>query len=297
MARFRLRFLLQEFDLHPGETILGRSPDCHVTIEDPLVSRQHAKVLLRGEEAFLEDLGSRNGLRVNGRPIQGSKRLVDGDRIRIGTQELVFCRVTLSPDISTKRTGFLRNCARCRTPYPEELGSCPHCGATDIAEEETLSGTQIDQQSWTLQLLIEVIQRALALQRVTDAERSMRRAATAVDERKEASESMEQAHLDALSVCGARLSELQANAHWLHWIFQLYAHLALTPPALVLEKIPKLPVSEQQNLLPDLMVLQKILEQHPPESQDIMTLRERISHLSQSLGARVHGLSTPLFAS
>ena len=58
MARYRLRFLLQEFDLPRGATILGRSSDCHVTIEDPLVSRQHARIMVRGEEATLEDLGS-----------------------------------------------------------------------------------------------------------------------------------------------------------------------------------------------------------------------------------------------
>lgn len=296
MARFRLRFLLQEFDLHPGETILGRSPDCHVTIEDPLVSRQHAKVVLKGDEAFLEDLGSRNGLRVNNRPIKGSLRLTDGDRIRIGTQELVFCRVTPSADMLTKRTGFLRNCARCRTPYPEELGSCPHCGATDAVEEETLSGSSADRQNWTLQLLVEVVQRALALQRATDAERLMRRAATAVDERTEANEPIDRSHLDALAVCGARLSELQGNAHWFRWVFQVYARLGMTPPALAIEKVPALPGEEQQRLLPELEALQSAFLQHPPETQDASTLRGRLAQLAQQIGAGTHGLSTPLLA-
>ena len=51
MARYRLRFLLQEFDLPRGTTLIGRSSECQVTIEDPLVSRQHARILIDGDEA------------------------------------------------------------------------------------------------------------------------------------------------------------------------------------------------------------------------------------------------------
>ena len=66
MARYRLRFLLQEFDLPRGATLIGRSSDCHVTIEDPLVSRQHARIVIDGDDATLQDLGSRNGVKLNG---------------------------------------------------------------------------------------------------------------------------------------------------------------------------------------------------------------------------------------
>lgn len=286
MARFRLRFLLQEFDLHPGETILGRSPDCHVTIEDPLVSRQHAKVVLRGDEAFLEDLGSRNGVRVNNRPVKGSQQLADGDRLRIGTQELVFCRVVPSGELMTKRTGFLRHCARCRTPYPEELGSCPHCGASDTAEEETLSGANAERQSWTLQLLVEVVQRALALQRLTDAERLMRRAGSNIDERIESGEPVERAHLDALAVCGARLAEQQANGHWLRWVFTTYNRLQLTPPALAIEKLGALPTDEQHRTAESVRALLDGLQTLPPESSDAQTLRARLGQLYLQIGGR-----------
>ncbi|MEO7109577.1 MAG: FHA domain-containing protein, partial [Polyangiaceae bacterium] len=93
MARYRLRFLLQEFDLPRGATLIGRSSDCHVTIEDPLVSREHARIVIDDEGARCEDLGSRNGVKINGVTARGTTRLKDGDRLRIGTQELVFCTV------------------------------------------------------------------------------------------------------------------------------------------------------------------------------------------------------------
>ena len=93
MARYRLRLLLQEFDLPRGTTLIGRSYDCHVTIEDPLVSRQHARIEVEGDRVTVFDLGSRNGVKVNGAGIKGSQDLRHGDRVRIGTQELVFTQI------------------------------------------------------------------------------------------------------------------------------------------------------------------------------------------------------------
>ena len=86
MARYRLRFLLQEIDLPRGATLLGRSPECHVTLEDPLVSREHARIAIYEQSATCEDLGSRNGVKINGLAMKGPTRLKDGDRVRIGTR-------------------------------------------------------------------------------------------------------------------------------------------------------------------------------------------------------------------
>ena len=85
MARYRLRFLLQEFDLPRETTLIGRSSDCHVTIEDPLVSRQHARIVIDDDGAKCEDLGSRNGVKINGVIARGFMPLKDGDRLCIGT--------------------------------------------------------------------------------------------------------------------------------------------------------------------------------------------------------------------
>ena len=249
MARYRLRFLLQEFDLPPGETILGRSPECHVSIEDPLVSRQHAKVRIDGEEAVVDDMGSRNGLRVNGRPVKGTTVLADGDRIRIGTQELVFCRVTSAGDAASKRTGFLRHCASCRTPYPEEMVTCPSCGSTDAADEETLSGMFGEsRQNWTLQLLVEVLEKALSLGRDGDAERILRRATANVDERFATHAAVEKRQLDALAEAASRVVETTKSAVWARWMLVSYTHLTEVPPVSVVTRIASLPPPERARL-------------------------------------------------
>ena len=88
----------------------------------------HAKILVGGDGVVVEDLGSRNGMKLNGRRITGTHPLADGDRIRIGTQELVFCVVAANEGMVTRTTGFLRHCAACRLPYAAEAGTCPNCG-------------------------------------------------------------------------------------------------------------------------------------------------------------------------
>jgi hypothetical protein len=71
--------------------VLGRSQDCDIQLADANVSRRHAEV--RREEAayWLVDLGSTNGMEVNGRRLRQAK-LEDGDRITLGSTEVVFER-------------------------------------------------------------------------------------------------------------------------------------------------------------------------------------------------------------
>ena len=61
-----------------------------IILPDTEVSGRHARVVCRGEEWCIEDLGSRNGTFVNGARISCATRLQAGDRIRLGTTELIF---------------------------------------------------------------------------------------------------------------------------------------------------------------------------------------------------------------
>jgi hypothetical protein len=70
--------------------VLGRSRECDVVLEDSGVSRRHAQLLPRGEGWVLEDLQSTNGVRVNGRELEGLRRLSPGDRIELGSTEMRF---------------------------------------------------------------------------------------------------------------------------------------------------------------------------------------------------------------
>ena len=69
--------------LDPG-ALIGRDHGCDLCLPDALVSRQHARVCQRGQETAIEDLGSRNGLYVNGRRCAGVVGLHAGDHVRLG---------------------------------------------------------------------------------------------------------------------------------------------------------------------------------------------------------------------
>jgi pSer/pThr/pTyr-binding forkhead associated (FHA) protein len=77
-----------------GSTIeIGRDESCGLVLADDSVSRRHAVVRTDREGYVLEDLGSRNGTRVDGEPV--TKALITpGDRIEIGSVLLRFDLVT-----------------------------------------------------------------------------------------------------------------------------------------------------------------------------------------------------------
>jgi len=74
-----------------GENLVGRDPGCALRIPSGLVSRQHARIVVTGGRATLQDLGSKNGTQLGGRRASGQVELADGDEIRIGPALLVFC--------------------------------------------------------------------------------------------------------------------------------------------------------------------------------------------------------------
>jgi hypothetical protein len=239
VVRYRLRFHLQEVDLQPGTTYIGRSDECEVTIEDPLVSRRHARIVFQGDLVTLEDLESRNGIRVNGKPVKGSQKLVDGDRVRIGSQDFVFCLLKKIAGMRPRTTGVLRLCGQCNAPYARELISCPNCGASDERDEATLSGTfgPEAQHSWSMQLLLAALQKALDLGRFTDADRILRRATALLEERVAAGGTIEPAQLDPLAIAAARICLETRDPSWGAWIPSLYVQAGATPPADVVERL------------------------------------------------------------
>ena len=70
-------------------TMIGRSPDCQVFLDDVTVSRKHAALVSRDAHWFVEDQGSLNGTFVNRRRVE-SAELADGDEIQIGKYRLTF---------------------------------------------------------------------------------------------------------------------------------------------------------------------------------------------------------------
>ena len=73
-----------------GENVVGRDPDSTVWLDSPRVSRRHARIVVNGGLATLEDLGSRNGTWLGEAQLSEPSRLNSGDRIQIGPFALVY---------------------------------------------------------------------------------------------------------------------------------------------------------------------------------------------------------------
>ena len=74
----------------PSGATVGRGRQADVVLNDPNVSRQHAEIRPRGGSWVLADLGSTNGSRLNGRQIESSEVLRDGDEIEVGESVMTF---------------------------------------------------------------------------------------------------------------------------------------------------------------------------------------------------------------
>src|SRR5579872_6187047 len=70
-------------DLSGAVVVLGRHPGCDIRISDETVSRRHARIISQKGGYFVEDLGSRNGTLLNGRPVTSLSRLCHLDQISI----------------------------------------------------------------------------------------------------------------------------------------------------------------------------------------------------------------------
>jgi hypothetical protein len=81
----------QSFQPAEGTTLIGRSPECDIFLDDVTVSRRHAELTREGGVFTIRDLGSLNGTYVNRRRIE-SVVLDDDDEVQIGKYRLTFLR-------------------------------------------------------------------------------------------------------------------------------------------------------------------------------------------------------------
>jgi LCP family protein required for cell wall assembly len=102
-------------DLKESPLRIGRGPENRVALDDSYASARHAELVDQGGQRCLRDLGSRNGTRLNGQPIEPGSlaRLQDGDVIQIGASEVVYLR---GQPVGHVTNGFLATDVQ---PYPE----------------------------------------------------------------------------------------------------------------------------------------------------------------------------------
>jgi DNA-binding winged helix-turn-helix (wHTH) protein len=90
LPRLRLVAEDREYVLAEGVNLIGRGADALVRVDEPTVSRHHARIVVAAGRARLEDLASKNGTRLGGVAIAKPAPLADGDEIGVGSATFVF---------------------------------------------------------------------------------------------------------------------------------------------------------------------------------------------------------------
>lgn len=238
LRRFRLRYRGSDLDLAPGEFVIGRSADCSLALDDPLVSRRHAVFRVSADGLTVEDLGSRNGVTVNGERAAGRKELRHLDRVALGSEEMVIVEVGAPRE--AKVTGLMSVCTACRMPTDPDAPRCSHCGAP--TGPSPLAGQTLELKNWpptsagkldsgddedtrrasSFALLAGIGGKALALGRVEEAERLLGGLLADVLTKAQSGKPPPDDSLRDAVRYAIRLAELSGRGRWLDWVFQVH---------------------------------------------------------------------------
>ena len=241
--RFRLRYLQHDLELSEGEFAVGRSADCQLSLDDPLVSRQHALLVVAKDGVTIEDLESRNGVAVNGRRLEGRVSLQPGDRIVIGSQELTL---QLSPEavqrsaMGTTQAGRL-TVPRMATVLPVSSDNPTRPGTVLPPPEPESSdpgaGAGAERRAAAFNLLGGVADKALALGRAEEAERLLNTALLEVLEAARVGRNPTPSLVDVAARLAAKLATATAKGAWADYVIELYDAQARPCPGPVIDEL------------------------------------------------------------
>ncbi|MGC4088902.1 MAG: FHA domain-containing protein [Polyangiaceae bacterium] len=227
--RYWLEYAGRTLELRQGVLAIGRSSGCQIVLDDALVSRRHADLLVAPESLTVQDSGSVNGVYVNGKRVVGAERLKDGDQLRLGTQNLLVrsvvegARPRVHPRFGAETLSGI-------DPTPLAGG---RLGApVPVAESEATFSAN------TLDLLGGVAEKVLALGRGEEAEKVLATTMTNLlaDVRNRGGSAQPQVFEKAVHYA-LKLAEVTGKGRWVDYAFELYSVLKRPLPAAVVDEL------------------------------------------------------------
>jgi len=220
---FRLRYQRHDLELVPSEFLIGRSADCQLSLDDPLVSRRHALLLVTGSSVTVRDLESRNGVFVNGSRIHGPLQLAHGDTITIGSQQMTIAR---GEAISERE--------------PEERKSRSQTltwMAGPPSEAEPTSTVEVSKRTDSLPLLGVLADKALGLGKPDEAEKILSNTLNQVLKASERGEAIPAQTLELAARYATKLAGATGRGTWVDFVVKLYASAERPLPAVLIEEL------------------------------------------------------------
>ena len=243
--RFALLMGGSEIALSRGELLMGRSRSCQVIVDDMLVSRHHARLLVSRVALFVEDLGSTNGVIVNEVPIVGPTPLHDGDRIIVGTQELLVRAVddgvpTIEPPSPRATQPTPKAQASVQIPAAHHLPTRPEVPAQRTVPMVSARGpaahpgldaadnTQHTEKADGLLTMARMADRMITMGRHDAAARLLGDHLTGVLTKAKEGRAVPRDVLDTVGVYGLKLTEVTHDPTWANVAIELH-HLVQRP--------------------------------------------------------------------
>jgi hypothetical protein len=211
--RYWLEYDGHALELRHGPLVIGRASECNLVLDDALVSRRHARIFVEGGKAQIEDLGSANGVRVNGERVTGQIPLQPGDRVTLGKQEMIL------------RAQFGALLAR-RSPMVATIaGEVPRSAMEDSGPGHT----SVKTSPTALGLLASVVDKVLAMGRGDEGERLLSTHLTRIQELCANREEITDETLDFAVVHAVKLARATKRGKWVDYVIDLYSRRGTLP--------------------------------------------------------------------
>lgn len=215
----RLRYLGHNLEVPEGQFVIGRSSKCQLSVDDPLISRQHAVLTVVGDTASVEDLGSRNGVTVNGQKIVGTQPLNDGDTITVGSQVMTIHGISAANAPSRPRRAEMQTLQTTSSLFDLQDDPTDNTN-TDIRPSPMRDNP--DRRVNELSLVGAVAEKALAMGRVDDAHRLLERPLRDLLARSKGGRTGEASVAQRAVALAMKLAVAQSRGDWIDYAFQLY---------------------------------------------------------------------------
>jgi hypothetical protein len=240
---FLLRCGSREIPLPEGGCLIGRGGDCQVIVDDGLASRRHAFLKISADRVTVQDLGSRNGVYVNGSRVVGSVPLEVGDNLIIGQTQFVLGE---GMGVPPPRPSLRPSRAAGPHPVPEP-------------REDTGGKLDVTAHAELLTLLGTVADKCIAQGRPEQAERLLTRHLNQLMQAAKGSRLTDAKELELAAANALKLASATGKGEWVEYIFELYGCARQLLPAPIIdglyEAVRKAPPSQ-------LSCVQRYLDQH-----------------------------------
>jgi hypothetical protein len=289
-----------------GAFSVGRSSKCSLSISDELVSRKHAVLHVGTEAVFLDDLGSRNGVVVNGAPVQERCRLTHMDRIYFGQEELVLidaAKVTdgieTAPHILCDFCGAVngaakRHCGECSRRLASKAGATFKDGGLPVSMSQNPEDTGVTRTGATRDVIGGIAAKAITMGRFEEAERMLFPYMDSLLERAVRQQPLskcEEGDPDEIfsTAIGNALELAQGlrDPKWIDWVFRMHLATARLMDAPTIEKLHELVRSQEYHrrryIRPYLQGVQERAAEYGPGER---FLANRLDGLAQVILAR-----------